>query len=164
MARDDPLKLPKITVHQHEKVEIYKTNSAKPSSIGKLTFGELLVVGAARPGRRTHGIVHEKTESAFVEAMARAKWPTHYVGMTSLSGKERASFLTSYDSFEAWEKDRAATAKNTVLSSALDRDSMADRELLDSVDESVFVFHQVRSDAPEKSQIGIVCPPVNPIA
>ncbi|MGA8103069.1 MAG: hypothetical protein WB869_12995 [Candidatus Acidiferrales bacterium] len=92
-----------------------------------------------KPGKA--GMAHDMTESAFVQAMARAKWPTHYVGMTSLSGKERALFLTSYDSFEAWEKDNSATRKDTALSAALDRASVADGELLDSVDESVFVFH-----------------------
>ena len=50
------------------------------------------------------GMVHNATESAFVQANARAKWPTHYLAMTSLSGKQRALFLTSYASFEAWKK------------------------------------------------------------
>ena len=92
-----------------------------------------------KPGKA--GMVHDKTESAFVQAMTRAKWPTHYVGMTSLSGKQRALFLTEYASFEAWEKDNAAVEKNTALSGALDRASMADGELLDSMDQGVFVYH-----------------------
>jgi hypothetical protein len=77
--------------------------------------------------------------------MTRAKWPTHYLGMTSLSGKSRALFLTSYASFEAWEKDNAATEKNTALSAALDRAAMADGELLDSEDQGVFVFRDEMS-------------------
>jgi hypothetical protein len=92
-----------------------------------------------KPGKG--GMVHDTSESAFVQAMTQAKWPTHYLGMTSLSGKARALFLTSYDSFEAWEKDNLATEKNTGLSAALDRDGMADGELLDSVDQGVFLFH-----------------------
>jgi hypothetical protein len=91
-----------------------------------------------KPGKA--GMVHEKTESAFVQAMTRAKWPTHYVGMTSLSGKSRALFLTSYASFEAWEKDNLAVGKNANLSAALDRALRADGELLDSEDQGVFVF------------------------
>jgi hypothetical protein len=47
-----------------------------------------------KPGRA--GIVHDAAESAFVQASARAKWPTHYLAMTSLSGKQRALFLTSF--------------------------------------------------------------------
>lgn len=92
-----------------------------------------------KPGKA--GMVHDKTESAFVQAMSRAKWPTHYVGMTSLSGKQRALFLTEYASFEAWEKDNTAVASNTALSAALDRASMADGELLDSIDQGVFIYH-----------------------
>jgi hypothetical protein len=99
-----------------------------------------------KPGKA--GAVHEKAESAFVEAMTRAKWPTHYIGMTSLSGKSRALFLTSFDSFEAWEKDSAAVAKNSTLSTALDRAFMADGELLESADQGVFVFQDELSFHP----------------
>jgi hypothetical protein len=85
-----------------------------------------------KPGR--NGAPHEKTEAAFVQAMARAKSPTHYLAVESVSGKPRALFLTGYDSFEAWEKDVQATQKNTVLAAALDRANLADSELLDSTD------------------------------
>lgn len=99
-----------------------------------------------KPGKA--GMVHDKTESVFVQAMARAKWPTHYLGMTSLSGKQRALFLTRYASFEAWEKDSAAVEKNTALSAALDRAGMADGELLDSEDQGVFIFRDELSLRP----------------
>lgn len=91
-----------------------------------------------KPGKS--GMVHDMAESAFVQAQLGANWPTHYLAMTSLSGKQRALFLTSYPSFEAWEKDTAAVAKNTALSTALDRASMTDGELLESMDQGVFVF------------------------
>ncbi len=61
------------------------------------------------PGKA--GMIHEKMESAFVQAMSRAKWPTHYIGMTSLSGKQRALFVTRYESLEAWEKVFVSDAK-----------------------------------------------------
>jgi hypothetical protein len=93
-------------------------------------------------------MVHDKAESAFVEAMTRAKWPTHYLGMTSLSGKSRALFLTQYESFEAWQKDGDAVEKNATLSAALDRATMADGELLESIDQGVFVFHEEMSLRP----------------
>jgi hypothetical protein len=93
-----------------------------------------------KPGKA--GSVHDKAESAFVQAYSRAKWPTHYFGMTSLSGKSRALFFTPYDSFEAWEKDAQATQKNAALSAALDRASAADGELLDSMDQGVFVYRE----------------------
>jgi len=94
------------------------------------------------------GAVHEKAESAFVQAMGRAKWPTHYMGMTSLSGKQRALFLTQYDSFEAWEKDNAAVAKNASLAASLDRAGFNDGDLLDSMDQAVFYFRDAMSLRP----------------
>jgi hypothetical protein len=99
-----------------------------------------------KPGKS--GAVHEKAESAFVQAMARAKWPTHYMAMTSLSGKQRALFLTRYDSFEAWEKDNIAVAKNAALASGIDRAGFSDGELLDSMDQTVFYFRESMSLRP----------------
>ena len=83
--------------------------AAQETSQGNVSIPKVLQIMReyTKPGKS--GMAHEKTESAFVQAMTRAKWPTHYLGMTSLSGKNRALFLTSYASFEAWEKDNAAT-------------------------------------------------------
>ena len=92
-----------------------------------------------KPGKA--GFVHDASESAFVQAMARAKWPTHYLGMTSLSGKQRALFLTSFASFEAWEKDNAAVQKNSTLAPAIEAATVADGAQLDSIDQAVFVFN-----------------------
>lgn len=93
-----------------------------------------------KPGKA--GTAHEKTESAFVDAMRRAKWPTNYVGMTSLSGKTRALFLTSYESFDAWEKDVNAVGKNASLSAALERANLADGELQEDGDQGLFYFRE----------------------
>jgi len=93
-----------------------------------------------KPGRG--GALHEKSESAFVQAMTRAKWPTHYLAVSSLSGKPRALFFTGYDSFEAWEKDAQATEKNATLSAALDRAALADGDLLSDYDASALVFRE----------------------
>jgi len=99
-----------------------------------------------KPGKA--GMAHDKTESLFVQAMEKAKWPTHYLGMTSLSGKQRALFLTDYASFEAWEKDTLAVAKNTTLANALERAGVVDGELLDSMDQGVFIFREDQSLRP----------------
>src|SRR5580704_5262128 len=56
-----------------------------------------------KPGKA--GNPHERTESAFVQAFTAAKWPTYYLGMTSLSGRSRALFIFGYGTFAAWEKD-----------------------------------------------------------
>ena len=86
------------------------------------------------------GEPHEKSESVFVKAMRDAKWPTYYIGLNSISGKSRALFFSFYDSFDAWEKDVAAQAKNATLSAAIERAEAGDSELLDSVDTGVFVY------------------------
>jgi len=93
-----------------------------------------------KPGKG--GALHEKAESAFVQAMTHAKWPTHYLAVSSITGKPRVLFLTGYDSFEAWEKDIQATQKNATLSAALDRAAVADGDLLSDVDASALVFHE----------------------
>jgi hypothetical protein len=78
--------------------------------------------------------------SAFVQAMTRAKWPTHYLAVSSITGRPRVLFLTGYDSFEAWEKDVLATQNNATLSAALDRASVADGDLLSDYDATALVY------------------------
>lgn len=97
-----------------------------------------IIVEYTKPGKG--GAAHDKTEGAFVQAMTKAKWPTHYFALNSLSGKLRSLYFTSYDSLEAWEKDNAATAKNSTLAAELEHASVADGELLDSVDQGVFLY------------------------
>lgn len=96
-----------------------------------------------KPGKA--GMVHEKAESAFVQAYTKANWPTHYFAATSLSGKPRALFFVGYDSFAAWEKDNKATEKNAALAAALDRASMADGELLSEAQGLTFVYREDQS-------------------
>jgi len=100
-----------------------------------------------KPGKT--GMSHEKTESAFVQAMSRAKWPTHYLAVDSLSGKQRSLFFTPYDSFEAWEKDAKAQQNNKALAAELDRANVADGELLSEVDQGVLMFREELSLRPK---------------
>jgi hypothetical protein len=100
-----------------------------------------------KPGK--NGMSHEKTESAFVQAMTRAKWPTHYLAVESMSGKPRALFFTAYDSFEAWEKDVKAEEKNTALWAEVDRANVADGELLSGIDQGVLMFREDLSLRPK---------------
>jgi hypothetical protein len=102
-----------------------------------------------KPGRT--GADHDRAESVFVKAMTAAKWPTHYLGLNSLSGKQRCLFLSGYDTFEAWEKDNAGIQKNATLAGALDRASVADGALLDAMDQSVWVFREDQSMHPTTS-------------
>jgi len=93
-----------------------------------------------KPGKA--GSPHEKTESAFVAAMAAAKWPTRYLGTDALSGPSRSVFFVGYDSFAAWEKDTLATYGNATLAAALDRAFIADGDLLSSVETNVLSYRE----------------------
>lgn len=96
-----------------------------------------------KPGKS--GAVHEKSESAFVQAFARAKWPTHYFAANSLTGKNRTLFFIGYDSFEAWEKDAMAQQMNSALSAATDRAGLADGDLLSETDVGAFTYNEEQS-------------------
>lgn len=96
-----------------------------------------------KPGKS--GAIHEKAESAFVQAFARAKWPTHYFAATSLTGKNRTLFFVGYDSFAAWEKDAMAQQMNSTLSAATDRAALADGDLLTETDAGVFTYDEEQS-------------------
>jgi len=86
------------------------------------------------------GAAHDKTESAFVAAQAKAKFPVYYIALDSQSGRSRALFLTRYNSFAEWEKyDKAADA-NASLSAEMERAGLADGELLDELDSYVFTY------------------------
>jgi hypothetical protein len=116
------------------------TTAAQENAAGMNTPPKVLVINreVLKPGKG--GAPHQKTESAFVRAMAAAKDNTHYLGMDSLSGPSRSLFFTGYDSFADWEKDAIATQTNATLSAALDRAEVADGDLLQSYETSVFVL------------------------
>jgi len=123
-------------------------SAAQEKPAGSTSVPKVLQITREFVKPTTSGLAHEKTESAFVDAVRRAKSPTHYLGFTSLSGKPRAIFLTSFDSFEAWQKDMEAAEKNATLSAALDRAYKADGELLESLDQGVFYYEEEMSLRP----------------
>jgi hypothetical protein len=116
------------------------TVTVAQNNAGISTPPKVLVINreVLKPGKS--GAPHQKTESAFVRAMAAAKDTTYYLGMDSLSGPSRSLFFTGYDSFADWEKDALATQKNATLSAALDRAEVADGDLLQSYETSAFVL------------------------
>jgi hypothetical protein len=85
-----------------------------------------------KPGKG--GMLHDRSESAFVHAFAEAKSPYHYFAMDSLSGLSRSLFFFAYDSFADWEKETAAIASNKELAAKVDQASLMDGDLLASYD------------------------------
>ena len=95
-----------------------------------------------------NGMAHDKSESAFITAMTKAKFPAHYVALNSMSGRSRALYLTRYSSFDEWETDNKIVDKNPALGAELERASIADGELLDQVDSVVYTFDEDLSYKP----------------
>jgi hypothetical protein len=91
-----------------------------------------------KPGKG--GMLHERSESAFVRAFADAKYPTHYFALDSMSGVSRALFFIPYDSFADWEKDNARQRANKALSATIDHAQLVDGDLLTSYDSGAAVL------------------------
>ena len=54
------------------------------------------------------GAAHARAEEAYVRAGVASKLPAYWVGMTTITGPSEAWFLSSYESYEALEKENDA--------------------------------------------------------
>jgi hypothetical protein len=91
-----------------------------------------------KPGKG--GMLHDRSESAFVHAFADAKSPYHYFALDSLSGPSRSLFLFAYNSFADWEKETAAIGSNKELAAKVDHASLMDGDLLASYDAAAMML------------------------
>lgn len=101
---------------------------------------KVLAITIEYPKPYKGGAAHDKTESAFVLAQAKAKFPVYYVAMNSMSGRSRALYMARYDSFADWEKYDKMQDANPTLSADLERAGIADGELLDEVEQVVYMY------------------------
>ncbi|HEV2577650.1 MAG TPA: hypothetical protein VGU25_10605 [Acidobacteriaceae bacterium] len=88
-----------------------------------------------KPGR--DGTPHQATEAGYIRAAAAGKAPFHYVAFTSMSGPNRALFLSSYDSMQAVEAEHKSMSQ--ALQTSLDKAMISDGEGLSQTDESVWM-------------------------
>lgn len=109
---------------------------AKPN----LAPPNILVVESEMLKPGMSGMAHQKSESAFVQAMEKAKSPEHYFAATSMSGPNRALFFLPYNSFADWEKSNAAMMNDSSLASDFDSAMEADGKLLKSFTTLVFRY------------------------
>jgi hypothetical protein len=91
-----------------------------------------------KPGKG--GMLHERSESAFVHAFADAKTDYPYFALDSLSGPSRSLFLFGYSSFAEWEKATSAIRGNKALGAKLDQATLNDGDLLASYDSAVMML------------------------
>jgi hypothetical protein len=95
-----------------------------------------IVVEYTKPGKG--GQAHDKTESAFVQAVTKANFPINYIAFNSLSGKPRAIYLSHFDSFEAYGK--AMKFFEGPAAAEFERLNVADGELLEDSKSLIFSF------------------------
>ncbi len=110
---------------------------ARTGQYGQL--GKVLVIERefTKPGR--DGGSHEATEAGFIR---RGFWQANkgniqYIALTSLSGNNRALFLSSYASIGAWEAERKATPAAAQV--AMDKAMVSDGDLLSETGSSVWL-------------------------
>ena len=82
-------------------------------------------------------MAHDKTESAFVQAMTKAKFPIHYIAFNSMSGKARAIYLAPFDSFDAMEKANKIFESPAQMAE-FEKLNAADGELLEETRQLIF--------------------------
>ena len=96
-----------------------------------------VTVEYTKPGRG--GMAHDKTESAFVAAMDKAKSPIHYVAFNSMSGQARAIYLAHFDSFEEMQTANKIFEQPAAMAE-FERINVADGELLESTKQLIFSY------------------------
>ena len=92
-----------------------------------------------KPGKNA---LHEKVEAGWPRLFANAHWPTHWLGVTSLTGPNEAWFLVGFDSLAAWEKDNQDMEKTPALKAQSDQLSQKDGELLSGTNSIAAVYNE----------------------
>ncbi|MGD0682093.1 MAG: hypothetical protein ABR990_08580 [Terracidiphilus sp.] len=95
-----------------------------------------IIVEYTKPGKG--GLAHDKTESAFVQAVTKANFPINYIAFNAMSGKPRAIYLSHFDSFEALEK--AMKIFEGPAAADFEKLNVADGELLEDSKSLYFSF------------------------
>ena len=88
-----------------------------------------------KPGK--DGAVHEATEAGFIRAVQANKGNIHYIALTSLTGPNRALFLSSYPSLAAVDAERKAMP--AAAATAMDKAMVSDGDALTGTDSSVWI-------------------------
>jgi hypothetical protein len=104
-----------------------------------------IFVESVKPGK---GAAHVKVEAGWPLAFRKAKWPTHYMAMTSMTGPSEAWFISGFDSYAAWEADQKHLEQTPALERELQRLSLQDGELLSGTRGIVAVYREDLSYRP----------------
>jgi len=77
-----------------------------------------------------HGAEHARIEAGWPAAFAKAKSPSYYLALVSLTGASEAWFISPYASHAAIAADMKLASSDTVLGAELGRLGRADAEVL----------------------------------
>ncbi len=105
-----------------------------------------ITVEYLKPGKG--GLAHDKTESAFVQAMTKAKFPINYWAYNSMSGRPRAIYISGFDSFNELGKANKIFDTPSVAAS-IEPLNVADGELLQDSKQLIFSYDEDLSLHPE---------------
>jgi hypothetical protein len=105
-----------------------------------------IVVEYVKPGKG--GLAHDKTESAYVAANQKLKFPINYWAYNAMSGKSRAIYISGFDSFGELGKAMKAFDSPGVAST-FEPINVADGELLQDTKTLLFSYDADISLRPE---------------
>jgi len=88
-----------------------------------------------KPGK--DGAIHEATEAAFIRAVQANKGNIHYIALTSLSGQNRALFMSAYPSLAAIDAERKTMPAAALA--AMDKAMVADGDVLSEQASSIWL-------------------------
>ncbi len=96
-----------------------------------------VTVEYTKPGKG--GLAHDKTESAFVQAMTEAKYPIHYWAYNSMSGQARAIYIAGFNSFgELGKANKIFDAPG--VAATFETLNVADGELLENTRQLILSY------------------------
>jgi|HubBroStandDraft_6_1064221.scaffolds.fasta_scaffold112179_2 quinol monooxygenase YgiN len=88
-----------------------------------------------KPGK--DGAVHEATEAGFIRAVQANKGNIHYIALTSITGTNRALFISAYPSIAAVDEERKHMPVAAL--SAMDKAMVADGESLSDTSSTIWL-------------------------
>jgi hypothetical protein len=96
-----------------------------------------ITVEYVKPGKG--GLAHDKTESAYVQAMTRLKFPINYFAFNAMTGKQRAIYISGFDSYgEMGKANKVFEAPG--VASAMEPLNVADGDLLEDSKTLIFSY------------------------
>lgn len=83
-----------------------------------------------KPGK---AYVHNQHETAWTQALIKAKYPTHMLVISSVTGPPEDWYMTGFDSFAAWEKNYKNLEENAALHTIMQGYSAKESDFLSEI-------------------------------